>query len=185
MKEELLKELKDSMENAIEALKREFGKVRTGRASLSLLDGIKVAYYGQLTPLNQVATLSVPEARLITVQPWDGSVIGEIEKAIQKSGLGLNPINDGKIIRISIPQLTEERRQELVKVIRKMTEDCKVSVRNSRRETNSLLKDLKKEKEITEDELHKVQDEVQKITDNYVNKADEQQKIKEKDVLEI
>lgn len=185
MKEEAIKELESSMEKAVEALKREFGKVRTGRASLSLLDGIKVAYYGEVTPLNQVATLSVPETRLITIQPWDSTIIGEVEKAIQKSGLGLNPINDGKIIRISIPQLTEERRQELVKVVRKMTEDCKVSLRNARRETNNMLKELKKEKEISEDELHKAQNEVQKITDGFVNKSDEILKTKEKEVLEI
>ncbi len=185
MKEELIKELEDNMEKGIEALKREFGKVRTGRASLSLLDGIKVPYYGELTPLNQVATLSVPEARLITIQPWDSTALGEIEKAIQKSSMGLNPINDGKIIRISIPNLTEERRLELVKVVKKMTEECKISLRNARRETNSMLKELKNEKEISEDELHKAQNEVQKITDKYVKKSDEVLKVKEEEVLEI
>jgi len=185
MKEEILKKLEQSMEKAIEALGREFGRVRTGRASLSLLDGIKVSYYGDLTPLNQVAALSVPEPRLITIQPWDSTVIGEIEKAVQKSGLGLNPVNDGKIVRISIPNLTQERRQELVKVVRKMTEDSKVSLRNTRRETNATIKTFKKEKDISEDELHKLQDEVQKITDRYVKKLDDLLKIKEKEVLEI
>ncbi|KAF0121936.1 MAG: ribosome recycling factor [bacterium] len=183
MKEEIIKELENSMEETIECLRREFSKVRTGRASLSLLDGIKVQYYGEVTPLNQVATLSVPEARLITIQPWDTKVIGEIEKAIQKSGLGLTPINDGKLIRISIPNLTEERRQELIKVVRRMTEDCKVSLRNTRRETNNMLKEMKKE--ISEDDLFKLQDEVQKITDKYVKKSDETLAAKEKEVLEI
>ena len=185
MKEEIIQDLKDSMEKSIEALHKEFSKVRTGRASLSLLDGIKVEYYGQLTPLNQVATLSVPEARLITIQPWDNKVIGEIEKSIQMSDLGLTPINDGKIIRLSIPNLTEERRKELVKVVKKMTENCKVSLRNIRREANSLLKDLKKEKEISEDEMHKAQDEIQKITDTYVNKSDKILKEKEEEILQI
>jgi len=185
MKEETIKDLKDGMEKAVEALEKEFSKVRTGRASVSLLDGIKVGYYGELTPLNQVATLSIPEARLITIQPWDISIIGEIEKAIQKSALGLNPMNDGKIIRISIPNLTEERRQELVKVVSKMTENCKISIRNKRRETNTMLKELKKESEISEDELHKLQNEVQKITDTYIVKSDEVLKSKEKEVLEI
>ncbi|MBI4620395.1 MAG: ribosome recycling factor [Desulfobacterales bacterium] len=185
MKEEVIEELENSMEDAIESLRREFSKVRTGRASLSLLDGIKVQYYGELTPLNQIATLSVPEARLITIQPWDTKIIGEIEKAIQKSGLGLTPINDGKLIRISIPNLTEERRQELIKVVRGMAEDCKVSIRNARRETNNMLKEMKKEKEISEDELFKLQGEVQKITDKYVEKSDETLAAKEKEVLEI
>ena len=185
MQEEIIKELEDSMEKAITALGKEFGKVRTGRASLSLLDGIKVAYYGEITPLNQVATLSVPEARLITIQPWDISIMREIEKAIQKSGIGLTPMNDGKVIRIPIPSLTEERRKELVKVVKKMTEDCKISFRNARREANGMLKDLKNEKEISEDELHKLQNEVQKITDRYVSKSDDISKDKEKEVLEI
>ena len=185
MKEEVIEELKSNMDKAIEALQRELGKVRTGRASLALLDGVKVEYYGEVTPLNQVATLSVPEARLITIQPWDNNIIGDIEKAIQKSGLGLTPNSDGKILRISIPTLTEERRQELVKVVKKMTEDCKVSLRNARRDANSFLKDLKKEKEISEDEQHKLQNEVQKITDDYVKKSDEILKVKEKEVLEI
>ncbi|MFH2012372.1 MAG: ribosome recycling factor [Pseudomonadota bacterium] len=185
MKEEIIKELENSMEEAIEALKREFSKVRTGRASLSLLDGIKVQYYGEVTPLNQVATLSIPEARLITIQPWDTKVIGEIEKAILKSGLGLTPINDGKLIRISIPNLTEERRQELIKVVKKMTEECRVSLRNTRRDTNNMLKDMKKEKEISEDDMFKLQDEVQKITDKYVKISDEVLASKEKEVLEI
>ena len=185
MKEEVIEELKSNMDKAIEALQRELGKVRTGRASLALLDGVQVEYYGEVTPLNQVATLSVPEARLITIQPWDNNIIGDIEKAIQKSGLGLTPNSDGKILRISIPTLTEERRQELVKVVKKMTEDCKVSLRNARRDANSFLKDLKKEKEISEDEQHKLQNEVQKITDDYVKKSDEILKVKEKEVLEI
>ncbi|MEA3435916.1 MAG: ribosome recycling factor, partial [Thermodesulfobacteriota bacterium] len=136
MIESIYQETKDNMGKSIDALKNEFNKVRTGRASLTILDGIRVDYYGTLTPLNQMATLAVPESRLITIQPWDVSVIKEIEKAILKSDLGLTPSNDGKIIRISIPPLTEERRKELVKVINKMSEDHKIAVRNIRRDSN-------------------------------------------------
>ena len=138
-------ETQESMGKSVIALKNELKRVRTGRASLSILDGIKVDYYGTLTPLNQMATLAVPESRLITIQPWDVSVIKDIEKAILKSDLGLTPSNDGKIIRISIPPLTEERRKELVKVVHKISEDYKVSVRNIRRDSNELLKSMKKD----------------------------------------
>ncbi|MCX5836676.1 MAG: ribosome recycling factor, partial [Deltaproteobacteria bacterium] len=134
MKELVFEELKENMEKAIRALEKSFSKVRTGRASLALLDGIKVEYYGVPTPLNQVATLSIPESRMIMISPWDSTIIGSIEKAIQKSELGLMPVNDGKLIRINIPQLTEERRKDLVKVVRKMAEECKINLRNARRE---------------------------------------------------
>ena len=173
------------MEKSLDSLKREFSKVRTGRASISLLDGIKVDYYGTQTPLNQLSTLSVPEPRLITIQPWDATVIKEIEKAIQKSDLGLTPVNDGKIIRVSIPPLTEQRRVELVKVVKKMAENCKVSIRNHRRDINEDLKLKKKDKEFSEDEFFKGQKEVQDITDDYIKKCDELTQAKEKEILEF
>jgi ribosome recycling factor len=173
------------MSKSIASLKKELNRLRTGRASLSILDGIKVDYYGTLTPLNQMATLAVPESRSITIQPWDVSVIKEIEKAILKSDLGLTPSNDGKIIRISIPPLTEERRKELVKVVHKMCEDYKVSVRNIRRDANELLKSMKKDGEISEDDAFKAQDQVQKITDEQIKLIDECDKEKEKEILEF
>lgn len=185
MKELVFEELKDNMEKAILALEKSFQKVRTGRASLSLLDGVKVEYYGAPTPLNQVATLSVPESRLIVIAPWDSSVIGGIEKAILKSDLGLTPVNDGKLIRIAIPPLTEERRKELVKVVKKMAEECKIKLRNARRDGNEQLKALKKDNEISEDELYTYQDEVQKITDTYIEKTDIVFNAKEKEIMEI
>ena len=154
MKDLVFEELKENMEKHIEFLKKSFNKVRTGRASTALLDGIKVEYYGTLTPLNQVATLSVPESQLIIISPWDGSVIGNIEKAIQKSELSLVPTNDGKVIRISIPPLTEERRKELVKIVKKMAEECKINLRNTRRDANNQLKNLNKDGEMSEDNLH-------------------------------
>ena len=162
MTELIFEELKDNMEKGIAALEKSFSKVRTGRASIALLDGIRLEYYGTQTPLNQVATLSVPESRLIVISPWDSSVIGLIEKAIQKSDLGLMPSNDGKVIRLSIPALTEERRKELVKVVKKMSEESKVNIRNIRRDANEQLKDLKKDNTLSEDELFRHQEEVQK-----------------------
>lgn len=184
-KESFLGDLKSRMEKSLEALRKDLSRVRTGRASLTLLDGIRVDYYGVPTPLSQVATLSVPESRTISIQPWDAKVIGEIEKAILKSDLGLTPLNDGKIVRIHIPPLTEERRRELVKVIRRMEEECKVALRNLRRDANEQLKASKKEKEISEDEQFRLQEEVQKIMDRYIEKAGEIVKIKEKEVLEV
>jgi len=185
MIESIYQETKDNMGKTINALKNELNKVRTGRASLTILDGIRVDYYGTLTPLNQMATLSVPESRLITIQPWDVSVIKEIEKAILKSDLGLTPSNDGKIIRISIPPLTEERRKELVKVINKISEDHKIAVRNIRRDSNELLKGLKKDGDISEDDAFKAQDQVQKITDEHIKLIDDVNKDKEKEILEF
>jgi len=185
MKELIFEDLKDAMEKAVTALEKSFSKVRTGRASIALLDGIKVDYYGSATPLNQVATLSVPESRLIVISPWDGSVIGLIEKAIQKSDLGLTPSNDGKVIRLAIPPLTEERRKELVKVVKKMSEESKVKIRNIRRDANEQLKDLKKDNTISEDELYDQQEEVQKITNKYIEKVDQALAVKEKEILEI
>ena len=185
MVEEILEDLKDRMGKSMESLKREYSRLRTGRASISLLDGIRVSYYDTPTPLNQMASLAVPEPRLIVIQPWDKTAIEDIEKAILKSELGLTPINDGKVIRISIPSLTEERRKELVKVARKMSEDNKVAIRNIRRDANEMLKDLKKEKEITEDDLYRSQEEVQKATDQFISQVDELCAAKEKEILEI
>ena len=185
MIDDIYQETRESMSKSIESLKRELKRVRTGRASLSILDGIRVDYYGTLTPLNQMATLAVPESRLITIQPWDVSVIQDVEKAILKSDLGLTPANDGKILRISIPPLTEERRKELVKMVHKMCEEHKVSVRNARRDSNELLKSLKKDGDISEDEAFKAQDEVQKITDEHIQLIDECYKEKEKEILEF
>jgi ribosome recycling factor len=185
MIESIYQETRESMGKSVEALKNELKRIRTGRASLSILDGIRVDYYGTLTPLNQMATLAVPESRLITIQPWDVSVIKNIEKAILKSDLGLTPSSDGKIIRISIPQLTEERRKELVKVVHKVCEEYKVSVRNFRRDSNELLKSMKKDGEITEDDTFKSQEQVQKITDEHIKLIDECYLEKEKEILEF
>ena len=184
-KETFLSELKSKSEKSLEALRKEMGRVRTGRASLAILDGVRVNYYGAPTPLAQVASLSVPDARTILIQPWDSKVLGEIEKAMQKSDLGLTPLNDGKVVRINIPPLTEERRKELVKVIKRMEEECKVALRNLRREANEQLKTAKKDKQISEDDQFKSQDEVQKMTDKLIQKAEELVKAKEKEVLEI
>ena len=173
------------MGKSIADLKNELNRVRTGRASLSLLDGIRVDYYGTLTPLNQMATLATPESRLITIQPWDTTVIKDVEKAILKSDLGLTPSSDGKIIRIAIPALTEERRKELVKVVNKIGEEHKVAVRNIRRDSNELLKGFKKDGDISEDDAFKAQDQVQKITDEYIQKIDDLGKEKEKEILEF
>jgi ribosome recycling factor len=185
MMEEVLEDLKQGMEKSTQSFEGELKKVRTGRASTALLDGVRVEYYGTATPLNQLATISVPESRLITIQPWDVNSIGEIEKAILKSDLGLTPQNDGKIIRISIPSLTEERRKELVKLVKKMSEDCKVAMRNRRRDANDLLKEMKKEKEISEDDFFRMQDNVQETTDEYVKKVEEIMVEKEKEIMEI
>jgi ribosome recycling factor len=184
-KETFIGELKGKTEKSLEALRKDLSRVRTGRASLALLDGVRVNYYGAPTPLAQVASLSIPDARSILIQPWDSKVIGEIEKAIQKSDLGLTPLNDGKVVRINIPALTEERRKELVKVIKRMEEECKVSLRNLRRDANEQLKTAKKDKLISEDDQFKYQDEVQKWVDKSIAKGDEIVKAKEKEVLEI
>jgi ribosome recycling factor len=185
MIESIYQDTRENMQKSIDALKNEFKKIRTGRASLSILDDIRVDYYGTLTPLNQMASLSTPESRLITIQPWDVSVIKDVEKAILKSDLGLTPSNDGKVIRISIPPLTEERRKQLVKMIYKKSEEHKISVRNVRRDTNDLLKSLKKDGEISEDDAFKAQDQVQKITDEHIKLIDDVCKNKEKEILEF
>ncbi len=185
MKDEILSELREKMARSGEALKKEFKRIRTGRASTALLDGVRVDCYDTQMPLEQVASISVPETRLIVIQPWDQSIIGDIERAILKSELALTPMNDGKIIRISIPPLTAERRKELAKLARKMSEENKITVRNHRREANELFKELKNEKEISEDELHKAYSEVQKITDEFIKKIDEIAAEKEKEIIEF
>ena len=185
MKDEILSELREKMAKTGEALKKEFQRIRTGRASTALLDGIKVDCYDTQMPVEQVASISVPESRLIMIQPWDQSIIGEIEKSILKSELGLTPMNDGKIIRISIPPLTEERRKELAKLAKKMAEESEISIRNHRREANEMFKELKNEKEISEDEFYKSQEDVQKITDDFIKKIDEITGEKEKEIMEF
>ena len=185
MIQELRKNTHERMQASIEALKKKFASVRTGRASLALLDGLTVDYYGTPTPIQQVASLSLPDSRQISIQPWEQKIIPEIEKAIMKSDLGLTPMNDGKLIRINIPVLTEERRKQLVKVVKKEAEDAKVAVRNIRRDVNEELKKLEKEKHVSEDEIKKEHDEVQKITDSFVKKVDELLDHKEKEIMEV
>jgi len=185
MIDDIVKDMTVSMDKSIETLNRDLKRIRTGRASLALLDGLMVDYYGTPTPVNQLATLSIPEPRQIVIQPWDSRAVPDIEKAILKSELGLNPMNDGKLVRIVLPPLTEERRRELVKVVKRMCEDFKVQVRNHRRDANELLKELKKDKEISEDDLRKAQEKVQKATDEYVAKLDAVAQEKEKEVMEI
>ena len=185
MEQELKKKTHDRMSRSVEALRKEFSSIRTGRASLALLDGIMVNYYDTPTPLQQLASLSIPESRQIVIQPWEQKIVPDIEKSILKSDLGLTPSNDGKIIRINIPPLTEERRKLLVKTVKKKAEEAKVSVRNIRRDTNEEIKKLEKEKHISEDIVKKLQDEIQKITDSYVSKVDEVLSSKEKEIMEV
>ncbi len=173
------------MDKAVNALNSEFHKLRTGRATVNIFDGIKVDYYGSLTPINQMANLGVPESRLIVIQPFDATQLQAIEKAIIASDLGLSPSNDGQVIRISIPQLTEDRRKELVKVAKKYAEECRVAVRNARRDANDDLKDLEKEKMLSQDELKKAQHETQDLTDREVKRVDEVLVDKEKEIMEI
>lgn len=178
-------EMAEKMEKSVEAFKNELSKVRTGRASISLLDGISVDAYGSPMPMNQVATITIPESRMIAIQPWDPQMVPAIERAILKSNLGLAPQNDGKVIRLTIPQLTEERRKELVKQVRKVAEDFRVTVRNLRREAIDVLKQQKKDKEISEDDFFKLQDDAQKETDTYVKQVDQVTEHKEKEMMEI
>jgi ribosome recycling factor len=182
---EIIASARKRMEKAAEDLRGELAVMRTGRASINLLDHVKVDYYGTPTPVNQLATLSVPEATLLQVQPWDVSQIGAIEKAIRASDLGLNPMNDGKMIRVPIPALTEERRKEMVKHLHQVVENHRVAVRNIRRDANDAVKKLLKDKKISEDEDHKALDEVQKMTDDFIKKLDEQGKTKEADILKV
>lgn len=184
MNDELLELLRDDMEKAVAAHKQKLAKVRTGRASLALLDGVRVDYYGTPTPLNQVASLAIPEPRVITISPWDKSAISPIEKALQKSGLGLNPSSDGKLVRLIIPELTGDRRKDLVKEVKKMAEEARVVLRGKRREYLEEVKDLLKKKEISEDDERRYQEQIQTITDDFVAKADEASNHKEKEIIE-
>jgi ribosome recycling factor len=185
MTSEILDSTKQDMEKTIAAFKKELSHVRTGRASTALLEGVTVDYYGTKTPLNQLATLSAPEATLLVVQPYDKSVIGAIEKAIQSADLGLNPLNDGKLIRVPIPALTEERRRDLVKHIRKLAEDYRVSVRNHRRDSLEMLKDLEKEKEITEDDRRHAAEKIEALTKDHVERVDKVLKTKEDEIMAV
>ena len=185
MTPEIKKKAEEKMKGAVEALKHEFSTIRTGRASLSLIDDVRVDYYGTPSSLSQVATLSLPDARTIAIQPWETKMVGPIEKAIQKADLGINPVNDGRIIRLVIPQLTEDRRKELVKKAKKMSEESKVAIRNLRRDSNDVLKKAEKDKTITEDELTKGEHEIQKLTDDFIKKVDESLAHKEKEIMEV
>jgi len=184
MKKEVFQEMESKMEKAIAAYQKELNRLRSGRASPALLEGIRVDYYGTPTPIQQTASITIPESRLILIQPWDKGTIDSIEKAIQKANLGLSPTNDGKVIRIAIPPLTEERRKELAKLVKKMGEECKISIRNIRREANESLKKLEKKKELSEDELHRSTNEVQKTTDKQIENVDKIQEAKQKEILE-
>ena len=179
------KDAEERMGKAIASLERDFAKLRTGRASASLVEDIKVDYYGTPTAINQLASVAVPDSRSLTIQPWDRSAFPLVEKAILKSDLGLTPINDGKIIRINIPALTEERRKELVKVAKKYTEEAKVAIRNIRRDANDALKKLEKDKAASEDEIKKAQENIQKVTDGAIAGADQKCQTKEKEIMEI
>lgn len=185
MQAEVKQRLLNKMDRALEALKKDLAGIRTGRASLAIFDGINVDYYGVPTPMNQVATMAIPESRLITIQPWEPKLISEIEKAIQKSNLGLNPTNDGKIIRIAIPQLTEERRKQIVKHVHKRVEEAKISTRNIRREGNEEIKKLEKEEHISKDETKRVLDDIQKLTDSYIKRTEEIMSHKEAELMEV
>lgn len=182
---DVVKEMRTGMDKAIDNFKSELTKLRTGRASTAILDGIRVNYYGTPTALSQVASLSAPEPRMIVIQPWEVNILKDIETAIQKSDLGLTPMNDGKIIRLKIPDLTEERRRDLTKVVKKIAEECRVAVRMARREANDMTKELLKEKEITEDDNKKAGDQIQKITDEYSAKIDQMAAAKEKDIMTL
>jgi len=183
--EDVLTDTEAGMRKAIEAFQHELAKVRTGRANLSLLDGVKIDYYGTMTPLNQVASLNVADARLITVKPWEKNMIPLIEKAIRASDLGLNPVGDSEQIRLPIPALTQERRRDLVKVIKKMTEDARVAVRAARRDANEMLKGFQKDGEISEDDSKTGQKRVQELTDSYISSVDEIGEKKEKELMEL
>ena len=185
MLDDVYQEVEHKMERSVEALRRDLARIRTGRASLALLDGIRINYYGTATPLNQVATLSVPESRLITIQPWDKTQLGTIEKAIQSSDLGLTPANDGTLIRLAIPALTAERRKELVRQVKKIGEESKIALRNVRRDGNETLKSLEKDKLVSEDDMRRGQEQVQKITDRYIANVDDILQTKENEVMEV
>jgi len=181
---EIYQDAKNRMQKSIEHLQHELARIRTGRATPALLDVVKVEYYGQKVPLNQVATITAPEPRLLVVQPWEKRMIAEIEKAIMQSDLGLNPTNDGNVVRIPIPELSEDRRQDLLKLVKKFCEETRIAIRNIRRDANEHVKKLEKAHEISEDESHLKLDEIQKLTNEFIEEVDELFKMKEKEILE-
>lgn len=181
---EIYRDAENRMKKSVEHLQHELSRIRTGRATPALLDVVKIDYYGSMVPLNQASSITAPEPRLLVIQPWEKRLIGEIEKAILQSDLGLNPTNDGNVVRVPIPELSEERRQDLLKLIKKFCEESRVAIRNIRRDANDHVKNLEKDHEISEDESHKVQDDIQKLTDDYVGKVDEHYNSKEKEILE-
>lgn len=185
MIDDILQDVEDRMQKSIKSLQKEFSTIRTGRANPAMFEGLKVVVYGTEMPMNQVATISVPEPRLVVIQPWDKSNLGEVEKAILKSDLSVNPSNDGNLIRIQIPELTEERRKEYVKLAKGKAEDCKVAIRNVRRDGNDMIKSLEKDKEISEDDSKAAQDRIQKLTDKYVDETQKLTDNKEKEILNI
>lgn len=175
----------DKMKKALEALRKEYGSLRAGRATPSLLEKVMVDYYGSPTPVNQVANVSVPEPRMIVIQPWEKSMLSAIDKAIQKSDLGLMPNSDGVVIRLTIPQLTQERRAEIVKIIHKKAEESRVAIRNLRRDANDAIKKVEKDKVVSEDEAKKAQEDIQKLTDKYIKEVDQVMAVKEKEIMEV
>jgi ribosome recycling factor len=185
MTDEVIEDLRKEMDRTVGALRKDLSRTRTGRATTALLEGITVDYYGTRTPLNQLAGLSAPEPRLLVIQPYDKSALAQIERAILQSDLGLVPVNDGKILRVPIPELTEERRRELVKHVRKLAEDYRVSIRNHRRDAIDLLKSLERDKEITEDDVHKANEKIQELTKTYTDKIDQVLKVKEEEIMEV
>jgi ribosome recycling factor len=185
MVKDVLADLKSGYDDTLGGLRKELGKIRTGRANIAMLDGVRVEYYGTPTPLNQLATLRVADPRLITVQPWERSLISDIEKAIMSSDLGLNPSNDGVMVRVPIPALTGERRQELVKMSRRIGEDHKIALRNQRRDANDMLKDLQKDGDITEDDMHRGFEQINSLTEEYTGKIDGMLKVKEEEISEV
>ena len=185
MTEQVFQEAEDRMKKTIEAMRKDMASIRAGRANPALLDKVQVEYYGTMTPVNQLASISAPEPRLLVIQPWDKSVIASIEKAILKSDLNLNPSNDGNVIRIVIPQLTQERRMELVKLVKKKAEEYRVHIRNISREANDKIKAMEKDKSISEDEAKRAQEKIQKLTDNYIDQVDDVLGTKEAEIMEV
>jgi ribosome recycling factor len=185
MPKELMREIHKNMEKALESTAKELAGIRTGRATIALLDGVNVDYYGAKSPINQVASISIPEARLMVIQPWDKSIIGELERAILKADLGLNVNNDGNVIRLIIPELTEERRKELVRHAKKLSEEGKIAIRNIRRDGNSALKDMEKSGDIPEDDSRREQTRIQELTDEHIEKIDDMVQAKEKEIMEF
>jgi len=185
MIKEITIDIEDKMNKTVEVLRKEYASLRAGRATPALLEKIQVDYYGTPTPINQLANVSVPEARLLIIQPWDKSTVPSIEKAILKSDLGITPTGDGNVIRISVPQLTEERRKELVKVVKKKAEEAKVAVRNLRRDANDRIKAAEKKNVISEDDAKRGQDEIQKLTDKHILSIDKTAEVKEKEIMEV